>query len=108
MRDPLIAFMAATAQAQAEATKEAQRAGIKAAREGDDSTKKYKGRKPRFDAEKLQRVHEMDALGLSPTVIATEVGLTRQVVYRIKADPAKAAALLQAWAIAWRDPAPHG
>jgi putative DNA-invertase from lambdoid prophage Rac len=36
VRDALIAFMAATAQAQAETTKEAQKAGIKAAREAAD------------------------------------------------------------------------
>ena len=39
VRDALIAFMAATAQAQAEATKEAQKAGIEHARETEDSDK---------------------------------------------------------------------
>jgi DNA invertase Pin-like site-specific DNA recombinase len=45
IRDSLIAFMAATAQAQAEVTKEAQKAGIAHARMNDDGTK-YRGRKP--------------------------------------------------------------
>ena len=45
VRDALIAFMAATAQAQAEATKEAQRAGIEAAKA---NVTKYRGRKPSF------------------------------------------------------------
>ena len=54
VRDALIAFMAATAQAQAEATKEAQRAGILHAQENDDGTK-FRGRKPSFDLGDLCR-----------------------------------------------------
>ena len=46
VRDALIAFMAATAQAQAEATKEAQKAGIKAARQAGDAGTKYRRRPP--------------------------------------------------------------
>lgn len=46
VRDALIAFMAATAQAQAEATKEAQRAGIAHAKAAGDH--RYKGRKPSY------------------------------------------------------------
>ena len=45
VRDALIAFMAATAQAQAEATKEAQRAGIAHAK-ANWGARAYKGRKP--------------------------------------------------------------
>jgi len=45
IRDALIAFMAATAQAQAEATKEAQRAGIAHAKVNGDG-RAYKGCKP--------------------------------------------------------------
>ena len=47
VRDALIAFMAATAQAQAEATKEAQRAGIAHAKANEDA-RAYKGRKPSY------------------------------------------------------------
>lgn len=97
VRDALIAFMAATAQAQAEATKIAQRAGINAAREAADGGTKYRGRKPSFDAEKLQRVHELLSFGMSPTAIAAEVGVPRQTVYRIKDDPARMAATVEAW-----------
>lgn len=96
VRDALIAFMAATAQAQAEATKEAQRAGIRAARESEGASK-YRGRKPSFDAEKLQRVQDLLTFGMSPSAIAAEVGVPRQSVYRIKADPAKMAASAEAW-----------
>src|SRR3569833_2292355 len=47
VRDALIGFMAATAQAQAEAIKEAQRGGIALAKEKAADTK-YRGRKPSF------------------------------------------------------------
>src|SRR3569833_1125371 len=47
VRDALIAFMAATAQAQAEASKAAQKAGI-AHTKTTKKTKAYKGRKPSF------------------------------------------------------------
>lgn len=97
VRDALIAFMAATAQAQAEATKEAQKAGIKMAREGAESATKYRGRKPTFDAEQLQRAHELLTLGMPPSAIAAEVGIPRATVYRIKEDPAKMTAVLEAW-----------
>lgn len=100
VRDALIAFMAATAQAQAEATKEAQKAGIKAAREAEDAATKYRGRKPTFDAEQLQRTHELLSMDWSPSAIAAEVGIPRATVYRIKDDPAKMEKLLRTWAIA--------
>ena len=45
IRDSLMAFMAAMAQAQAQVTKEAQKAGIAHALAHDDGTK-YRGRKP--------------------------------------------------------------
>ena len=97
--DALIAFMAATSQAQAEATKEAQKAGIKKAREAGGAALKYRGRRPTFDAEQLQRTHELLALGLAPSSIAQEVGIPRATVYRIKEDPAKMEAVLNTWAI---------
>ena len=99
VRDALIAFMAATAQAQAEATKEAQTAGIRAARQARDAAIKYRGRKPTFDVEQLHRTHELLSMGMSPSAIAAEVGIPRATVYRIKEDPAKAVALLESWGI---------
>ena len=96
VRDALIGFMAATAQAQAEATKEAQRAGIKKARE-TAAASKYRGRQPSFDMEQLQRANEMLSMGMSPTAIAAQTGLRRATVYRIKADPAGMAAAAERW-----------
>jgi DNA invertase Pin-like site-specific DNA recombinase len=94
VRDALIAFMAATAQAQAEATKEAQRAGIEAARALDD---RYRGRKPSYDRAALRAVTDMLAQGQGTSAVAKAAGLTRQTVLRIKEDPAAAEKALMAW-----------
>jgi DNA invertase Pin-like site-specific DNA recombinase len=67
VRDALIAFMAATAQAQAEATKEAQRAGIEA-NKGDPI--KYRGKKPSYSREALETVLTMSAEGAGTSAIA--------------------------------------
>lgn len=96
IRDALVAFMAATAQAQAEATKEAQRAGIQAARARGDETK-YRGRRPTVDPEKFERTMELLSAGKSPSVIANELGISRQTVYRIKDNPVAMAASVQLW-----------
>ncbi len=98
VRDALIAFMAATAQAQAEATKAAQRAGIEHAKQSGDRA--YRGRKPSFTREQFVKVRAMlgqQAVGVAQ--IAKETGLTRQTVYRIKDDPAGAEAALAAWGL---------
>jgi putative DNA-invertase from lambdoid prophage Rac len=98
VRDALIGFMAATAQAQAEATKAAQRAGIEHARQNDERA--YLGRKPSFSREQFAKVR--DLLGhdtVTVASIAKETGLTRQTVYRIKDDPMSAEAALSAWGI---------
>ena len=98
VQDALIGFMAATAQAQAEATKAAQRAGIDAARSREGATK-YRGRKPSFTRPQLEQVRSLLAIGTAGTsAIAKATGLTRQTVLRIAADPAKAEQLLEAWA----------
>jgi len=100
VRDALIAFMAATAQAQAETTKEAQKAGIRAARQADDAATKYRGRKPTFDVEQLHRTSELLSMGWTPSAIAAEVGIPRATVYRIRENQAMAVALLETWGIA--------
>jgi putative DNA-invertase from lambdoid prophage Rac len=94
VRDALIAFMAAMAQAQAEATKEAQRAGIEHARQ---AAQKYRGRKPTFDSHQLSLVQDMLARGDGASTIAKETGLTRQAILRIKSAPEKAQEALARW-----------
>jgi putative DNA-invertase from lambdoid prophage Rac len=96
IRDAMIAFMAATAEAQAEATKEAQRAGIDHAQSLDDITK-YRGRRPSFNGDQLEQVQSMLAQGAGVSAIASEVGVSRQTVYRIRDDAAAAVAMLERW-----------
>lgn len=94
VRDALIAFMAASAQAQAEATKEAQKAGIEAAKADQ---RKYRGRKPSYSRDTLNKVVDLLALEARTTDIAKATGLTRQAVLRIKADPVGAEEILSRW-----------
>ncbi len=97
VRDALIGFMAATAQAQAEATKAAQRAGIEAARAKGAEERRYLGRKPSFTREQFHAAQGALALGTSPATIARAVGISRQTVYRIKDDPTACEAALSTW-----------
>jgi putative DNA-invertase from lambdoid prophage Rac len=96
IRDSLIAFMAAAAQAQAEVTKEAQKAGIAHERLNNDGTK-YRGRKPTFTYEQFVRARELLDQGIGLSAIAKTVGVKRQSVYRIRTEPEKQIAALQAW-----------
>jgi DNA invertase Pin-like site-specific DNA recombinase len=97
VRDAMISFMAASAQAQAEATKEAQKAGIASARDkGDDS---YRGRKPSYTREQYATVADLLGKNSSVSEIAQASGLTRQTIYRIKEDPAAAEKALAVWSL---------
>lgn len=108
VRDALIAFMAATAQAQAEATKAAQKAGIAHARARADVTK-YRGRKPSFTSKQFQTVRDMLTQQVGVSTIAKATGLSRQTVYRIEHDPIGQEAALATWAdrLASDGAAPH-
>jgi putative DNA-invertase from lambdoid prophage Rac len=94
VRDALIGFMAATAQAQAEATKEAQRAGIDHAKANTD---RYKGRKPSYGRDQYEAVCDLLQHQAGTSAIAKTTDLSRQTVLRIKADPASAEAALASW-----------
>ncbi|MGW5959351.1 recombinase family protein [Methylorubrum thiocyanatum] len=95
VRDALIGFMAASAQAQAEATKEAQKAGIAHAKDREEA---YRGRKPSYSRDQLEAVRDLLAQGTNVSTIAKETGLSRQAVYRIQENPAEAEAALARWA----------
>jgi putative DNA-invertase from lambdoid prophage Rac len=98
VRDALIGFMAATAQAQAEATKAAQRAGIEHARGKEKAS--YLGRKPSYSRAQLRVVKDMigqESVGIAHIAKATK--LSRQTIYRIREDPAAAEAVLTAWGL---------
>ena len=95
VRDALIGFMAATAQAQAEATKEAQKAGIEHARSREEA---YRGRKPSFSRDQFDAVRGALSKGSGVSEIAAATGLTRQTVYRIRDNAVEAEAALARWA----------
>ncbi|OOY19578.1 recombinase [Thioclava sp. DLFJ5-1] len=94
VRDALVGFMAATAQAQAEATKEAQKAGIEAAK---SDPRRYRGKKPSYDRVGLELVRSMLAEGAGTTAVSNATGLSRQTVLRIKGDPVGAEEALERW-----------
>ena len=94
VRDSLIAFIAALSQAQAEATKEAQKAGIAHAKANPLN---YRGRKPSYNAEQVEAVVALAGEGVSVSEIAKRLGLTRQTVYRIQRGPDEAFAILREW-----------
>lgn len=96
VRDALIAFMAAAAQAQAEITKEAQRAGIAHAQVHDDGTK-YRGRKPTYTCDQFAAVRELLSQGIGVSAVAKTTGVKRQSVYRIQTQPEKQLAALRVW-----------
>lgn len=95
VRDALIGFLAATAQAQAEATKVAQAAGIAHAKATDE--KAFRGRKPSYRRDQFEAITA--ALGRGDTVsgIARDNCVTRQTVLRIRDDRASAEAALARW-----------
>lgn len=95
VRDSLIAFMAATAQAQAEATKEAQKAGIAHAKD----LGVFKGRKPSYNRKQLESTIAMLNEGYGVQTIAQKSGLSRAAIYRVQENPARAFAALDAWGL---------
>ena len=99
VRDALIAFMAATAQAQAEATKSAQRAGIDHKRRAQPSA--YLGRKPSYNRATFDRIRLALDSASPPnlSVIAKAEGLSKQTVFRLKQNPQAALAALDAWGL---------
>ncbi len=81
-------------QAQAEATKEAQKAGIEHAKDREGA---YRGRKPSYTRTQLEAVRDILAQGTSISSISKTTGLSRQSIYRIQNTPADAEAALARW-----------
>lgn len=96
IRNALLDFMAALSQAQAEATKEAQRAGIAHARA---QANKYLGRKPSYTRKQFEAARQMLGQGLPVAEIARQLGLTRQIIMRMRDNPAGAEAALNLWGL---------
>ncbi|NEU11114.1 recombinase family protein [Methylobacterium sp. BTF04] len=96
VRDALIGFMAATAQAQAEANRITQRSGIDHAKEREGA---YRGRKPSFTKAELDAVRDGLSRGDGISGIAAGTGLSRQTIYRIRDTPAEAEAAIARWTL---------
>jgi hypothetical protein len=91
--------MAATAQAQAEATKSAQRAGIVHSR--GKTPDRYLGRKPSYDRAILDRVGAALSSASAPSLLTigrTEI-LAKQTVYQSRQTPAGRRPALTAWGL---------
>jgi len=99
VRDALIGFMAALSQAQAEATKEARRAGIAHAKAHDVDGMKFRGRKPSYTRQQFDQARILLDQGAGTSEISRTIGLSRQAVLRIKADPAACEHALQRWGL---------
>ncbi|WGT48911.1 recombinase family protein [Thioclava nitratireducens] len=97
VRDALIAFMAALSQAQAEAMKEARRAGIAHAKSLPDAKRKFRGRKPSYTRAHFREAQEMLAQGAGLSEISRVTGLSRATIWRMKTDPAGCEAALELW-----------
>ncbi|WP_141342499.1 recombinase family protein [Bradyrhizobium sp. USDA 3458] len=98
VRDALIAFMAATAQANAEAVKEAQRGGIALARAKEKETK-YRGRKPSYTRAQFNATVALLEQGTGISAISSATTLSRQSIYRIRDQRAAAEASLASWGL---------
>lgn len=98
VRDALIGFLAASAQATAEAIKEAQRSGIALAKTKTD-TVAYKGRKPSYSRAQFDMTVTMLEQEAGISAIADATKLSRQAVYRIRDERAAAEASLVSWGL---------
>lgn len=97
IRDTLVSIMAGTAQAQAEATKIAQKAGIQHAKASADADRKYRGKKPNYSRNTFEAV-KADLLTRSNlSAIGTDHGITRQAVMAMRDRPEEVEAVLARW-----------
>ena len=95
MRDAMLSFMSAMAEAQALAMKEAQSAGIAHAKATKPDS--YKGRKPSYTAAQVSLIMQKFKEGDGVNKIARDVGLSKFSVSRITRDPDKALESLSRW-----------
>lgn len=87
--------MAALSQAQAEANKEAQRAGIAHVKAG--AAKVYLGRKPSYTETQISEVVALIGEGKGVSAVAKQLGLSRAAIYRVLKSPTEAFASVKAW-----------
>ena len=95
VRDAMLSFMSAMAEAQTTAMKEAQAAGIENAKANNSSA--YRGRKPSYTFDQVLEVMEKFKHGTGVNQIAREVGLSKFAVSRITRNPEGARERLYLW-----------
>ncbi len=95
IRDAMLSFMSAIAEAQALAMKEAQAAGIAHAKANNDKT--YRGRKPSYTEKQVHQIMELFDGGTGVNQIARDIGLNKFAVSRITRKPTEALAKLDRW-----------
>ena len=95
IRDAMLSFMSAMAEAQALAMKEAQSAGIAHAKAIKPDS--YKGRKPSYTTAQVSLIMQKFKEGDGVNKIARDVGLSKFSVSRITRDPDKALESLSRW-----------
>ena len=95
IRDAMLSFMSAMAEAQALAMKEAQSAGIAHAKATRPDS--YKGREPSYTAAQVSSIMQKFKEGDGVNKIARDVGLSKFSVSRITRDPDKALESLSRW-----------
>jgi DNA invertase Pin-like site-specific DNA recombinase len=97
IRDAMLSFMSAMAEAQALAMKEAQSAGIAHAKATKPES--YKGRKPSYTGAQVSLIMQRFKEGDGVNKIARDVGLSKFSVSRITRDPDKALESLRRWVL---------
>ena len=65
--------------------------------EGEWGARAYRGRKPSYSRKEFESAQAMLGKSASVGEVARDTGLTRQTVYRMKADPVGAEAALATW-----------
>ena len=95
IRDAMLSFMSAMAEAQALAMKEAQSAGIAHAKAIKPDS--YKGRKPSYTSAQVSLIMQRFKEGDGVNNIARDVGLSKFSVSRITRDPDKALESVSRW-----------
>ena len=97
IRDAMLSFMSAMAEAQALAMKEAQSAGIAHAKATKPDS--YRGRKPSYTAAQVSLIMLRFNEGDGVNKIARDIGLSKFSVSRITRDPDKALESLSRWSL---------
>ena len=95
VRDAMLSFMSAMAEAQTMTMKEAQAAGIENAKANNPLA--YRGRKPSYTIDQVLEVMEKFKHGTGVNQIAREMGLSKFAVSRITRNPEAARERLYLW-----------